>query len=92
MDKFGIFSILNSLLTKNSENTPSFTQEQPSSENTLNNLLSLLKPKAEQPQPKKEPPPSPPLPPLNSAMLATMNSHDKFIERVNKRNQLPNKN
>ena len=89
MDKFGIFSILNSLLAKNSENTPSSTQEQSSSENALNNLLSLLKPKAEEPQPKKE---SPPLPPLNSAMLATMTSHDKFIERVNKRNQVPNKN
>ena len=89
MDKFGIFSILNSLLAKKSENSPSSTQEQPSSESTLNNLLSLLKPKTEQPQPKKE---NAPLPPLNLAMIETMNSHDKFIERVNKRNQLTNKN
>ncbi len=92
MDKFGIFNLLNSFLTlskgKNS------TDEQNSSASSapadfLGSLLSSATSTAEKPQePKKETHAQKPSTPLQRQMLATMQTHDQIIKRVNDKTKL----
>ena len=81
MDKFGIFNILNSLLSSKSDNT---AQNPPTSTDANNLLSSLLSPKKQEEPPKKPQPTS--FAPIQSSMLSTMNSHDEFIKRVMTKN------
>ena len=72
MDKFGVFNLLSSLLTK--------TQQENTT--TPNNFSTPNQEKSEQVSPRF----STPLP-LQADMIKTMTSHDEFIKRVKQKNK-----
>lgn len=85
MDKFGIFSLLNSLLNTNkpsSDNGGELNKTTSDTSAVISNLLgSLTKPKESTPKNINTPPF-----PLQQNMLGTMNSHDEFVKRVLQKN------
>ena len=82
MDKFGIFNLLNSLLSKNSSEISDNSQQNSGVENFLSSLISPKK-QPEKSNATKISPPSP----LQSSMLGTISSHDAFIKRVKEKNK-----
>ena len=72
MDKFGVFNLLSSLLSKSQQENSS----------SANLVASDSSKNTEQP-PK---PLDPPLP-LQASMINTMTSHDEFIKRVKQKNK-----
>ena len=91
MDKFGIFNLLNSFLSQNPSSSSEDTSASATESNPLGNLISsLLTPSTQKSPPakpnEKQPTSKKPLP-LQSSMLYTMNSHDKFVERVTLNNK-----
>lgn len=99
MDKFGIFNLINSLLTPNSTENSSSTANENNQNSPLGSLLgSLLNQKNSQNQqkiddgkggkPAEEIKTSPKKPtPLQASMLSTMKSHDEFLRRVGSSNK-----
>ena len=94
MDKFGIFNLINSLLTPK-PNDGTFPQSEENAQSSpLSTLVnSLLKQNDNQTTSPKTSPQTPPQTeeiksikkptPLQSSMLSTMKNHDEFIKRVN---------
>ncbi|MBR1983443.1 MAG: hypothetical protein IKA12_02020 [Clostridia bacterium] len=72
MDKFGVFNLLSSLLSKSQQENSSST-----------NIVT-----PDDTQNTKQPPKhlDPPLP-LQASMINTMTSHDEFIKRVKQKNK-----
>ena len=72
MDKFGVFNLLGSLLSKTQQENSSPTNQFLSTDhnNTERNTKSLTPPH-----------------PLQSGMINTMTSHDEFIKRVKQKNK-----
>lgn len=83
MDKFGIFSVLNSFLNGYDKNNRpeseaaerNFTDSKPPQ-----NQTAVKSDDAKQPQKRVSPP-------LQSSMLNVLNSHDAFIKRVRDKNR-----
>lgn len=83
MDKFGIFNVLNSLLSgfgKDGISEESSSDANPAGQNNTQNK----KPANPDIQGKTQKPLSPP---LQSSMLNVLNSHDAFIKRVREKNK-----
>ena len=88
MDKFGIFKLLNSFLSKNSQGE---TKETASSDNiadTIGSIFSSLSSAKNNAQTTPKETPAPKNPPLQFSMLSTLNNHDAFIKRVKERNRV----
>ncbi|MBE7081291.1 MAG: hypothetical protein E7372_01885 [Clostridiales bacterium] len=96
MDKFGIFNLLNSFFSLNSQKN-----EKPTANSTTsglaNNLLSSLGKNllssnswqsSEQVKPKETQNQTVPLP-LQKSMLLTINSHDEIVKRVKEKHSQP---
>jgi|GEM_PF-1718862 len=95
MDKFGIFNLINSLLTpkpsENSSSTSTDTKENSPLSSLLSGLLNSNGDKNEQnkhlPSPEVKPTPKK-IAPLQSSMLNTIKNHDQLIRRVNGLNKI----
>ncbi len=83
MDKFGIFNLLSNFMGQNSSPQTDTINNPDKKSDFLSSLFSNLTAN-NTPPPQKQ---SQPLRPLQSSMLSTINSHDKFIERVNRNNK-----
>ena len=88
MDKFGIFKLLNSFLSKNSQGETKDTSSSDGFNDAIGNLFSSLSTNKTNAPTELKQPPATKAPPLQSSMLSTLNNHDAFIKRVKERNRL----
>lgn len=77
MDKFGIFNLLSTLLSKNNVNSDISAADNFADAPSLSGGVSETKAANARAT----------LPPLQHAMLLTMKSHDEFVKRVKAKNQ-----
>lgn len=82
MDKFGVFNLLNSLISVY-EKTKSQNSSASAAENTSPSSVGDA-PSALKSAPTTEK--NKPAPPIQRSMIRTLDSHDAFVERVRKRN------
>ena len=88
MDKFGIFKLLNSFLSKNSQSETKDTSSSDNIADTIGSIFSSLSSQQNNVQTTQKETPALKNPPLQSSMLSTLNNHDAFIKRVKERNHI----
>ena len=96
MDKFGIFKLLNSFFNFYEQNKSTSPQEKSQTQKEVSEFLNALCSKNTKNLPLKDQTQTkqnntaksdqPFSPPLQSAMLATMYSHEQFVKRVKEKN------
>ena len=89
MDKFGIFNLLNSFFSLNSQNAPQKSNESATSafDKILSSLANSVPKKDNALNNKSAEQSKKTFAPLQSAMLSTMQSHDEFLKRVKQKNK-----